>query len=346
MYTESGMPSSNIVYPDYINKMFDVRPSPEAEKLALEYGYMPYMIERYFRFLGFEETLMLLEANEKPLRKSIRCNDYLIECNELSKRLSAKGIHIEKIPWLPHGYWVIREKFPIGATREYLKGYYYIQRPAAMLPVYALNPRPGDTVIDLAAAPGGKTTQIAQLMRDKGLVIAIDISEKRLKALRNHVKRMGFTSVITVRADATKHIGPLKSFANKILLDAPCTGEGLIRIDKSRKRSRSLKDLKYMYYKQVRMLYTALDYLVEHGEIVYSTCSIAPEENEAVIDTILLNREDVRVEAISLDIGVPGLTSYGDVHFYSKDLRKCRRIYPFHKEDTEGFFLCKLRKNR
>ena len=340
------MPDNSIVYPGYLNKMFNIKPSVEAKRLALKYGYLPYMIERYLGFLGREKTLMLLEANEKPLGKSIRCNDYLIGCEELRKRLHAKGIYIEKISWLPHGYRVAREKYPIGATHEYLKGYYYIQRPAAMLPAYVLDPRPGDVVIDLAAAPGGKTTQIAQLMRDRGLVIAVDISERRLKALRNHSKRMGFKSIVAIKADATRYISSLRSLARRILLDAPCTGEGLIRVDKSRKKSRSIKDLEYMYYKQVKMLYIALEYLVEGGEVVYSTCSIAPEENEAVIDTVLLNCGDIRVEPLSLRIGVPGLTSYGDIDFYSKDLRNCRRIYPFHKEDTEGFFLCKLRKNK
>lgn len=326
------------------DKLFGaMRISQQAKRLAERYGYLPYMVERYIDLFGAKEAEEFLRACNRPLVKSIRCNDYLVRCDELKALLEGKGFVLKEIGWAPHGFWVLNEPFSLGATPEYLKGYYYIQRAASMLPAYALQPKVGELVMDMTAAPGGKTTQIAQLMKNTGVVVAVEISRSRIKALRSHVNRMGFTNVLIIRADVSRLRGFRERFS-RTLLDAPCSGEGIIPVDPSRKRSRTLQDLRVMYRRQVELLKLAIELTARGGYIVYSTCSIAPEENELVIDTVLDSEVGESVDVVEAGVGVgdSGLEEFRGVSFDER-LRKCRRLYP-HKHGTEGFFLCKLRK--
>ena len=315
--------------------------SSEAKRLAEIYGYLPYMIERYIEMLGEHEAKLLLEANEKPLDDYIRCNNILINCNILEKRLQSKGVELASDKrFSPYSYRVLRSPIKLGALHEHLFGYYYIQGPASAGIVHALDPRPGETVLDMAAAPGGKSTQILQLARDKALLVAVEKNRKRVRSLRANLQRMRFTNYIILRADSTR-----LSFNNefdRVLLDAPSTGEGIIRRDPSRKRSRAPHDLLYIHKLQVIMLSKALDYVKPGGIIVYAACTLAPEEGEMVIDTILSRRQNVTIEPHGLPIS-RGISSYFGISMDSR-VEMCGRFWP-HRQGTEGFFVCKLRKN-
>ncbi len=320
-------------------KIFAVKPTDKAVELAHKYGYSPWIVERYLRMLPEEEVYLLLEANEKPLKKSIRCNDYLIKCGELKERLGKKGVILRKIPFTRHGYYVERGSDKIGYLHEYMLGYYYIQGPASMIPVEILDPRPGEDVLDAAAAPGGKSTQILQHTKDKAHLLAIDKNRERIKSLRSHLSRMGFNNHIIIRMDNLKL--PTEYQFDKILLDAPCSGEGIIRKDPSRKKSRTIEDLKYLSSLQIRMVSHLSRLIRENGVMVYSTCTIGVEENEYVLTKALEHNpclEPVDTEAP----GSRGLTSYSGVEFDPR-LERCRRILP-HQLNTEGFFICKLRR--
>ncbi len=324
-----------------MHDIFNVKPGPEAERLAAKYGYLPYMVERYFEIFGSRsETVRFLEACEKPLRRSIRCNTLRIDCGSLRRRLEARGFSLKPIPWAPHGFWVLDGEAPLGATPEYLLGYYYIQGPASMLPAYSLSPSPSDLVVDMAAAPGGKTTQIAQLMGNRGAILAVDVSRPRIRALRANLGRMGVTNTVVVRMDARRLV-LLKDRFSRILLDAPCTGEGLIPLDPSRKTSKTLEDLRRASELQAELLWTAAEIAVPGGVIVYATCSIAPEENEYVVARVLERRSDLEIIDAGIPVGLPGLSEYRGMVFEEAD--KCRRLYP-HIHGTEGFFLCRLVK--
>ena len=327
-----------------------VKPSAIALELAKRYGYRPYMVERYIEILGLDEARELLKAFEKPLTPSIRCNTLKVKnCNSLIECLESKGYKFERIDWNQYGYRVLKIGRPrLGATREYLLGYYYLYRGvASQLPPLVMNPKPYTCVLDMAAAPGGKLTHIAQLMNNTGLILGIDISRIKIRALRSHVNRLGVLNTILLRADSIKVISSLNledSF-DYVLLDAPCSGEGIIQIDKSRKTKTTLEDLAKFVVKQVEMLIAALKAVRPGGIIVYSTCSIAPEENEYVVSKALELFEGIAiVESVNeyQSLFSQGLTEFHKLRF-RKDLRNALRLYP-HLHNCEGFFVCRIRR--
>jgi len=326
-------------YEKILKDIIPVRASREAKRLAEKYGYLPYMVERYLRMFGRLGTIELLEANEIPLPETIRCNDYLISCKELKERLEEKEFILYPLIFSPHGFVVEGGKISLGATHEYLHGYYYIQDPASMLPVYELDVRFKDLVLDMAAAPGGKASQILQLTRDSARLIAADISRRRIRALRSNLSRMGFSSFVLIRADS-RYLD-FKEFFDKILLDAPSTGEGIIRKDPTRKKSRQPKDLIKISSLQFEMLRAAINYLKPGGTLVYSACTLAVEEGEFVISTMLNIRDDIKI----LPLNIPhleGFEEYGNISFDSQ-VKRCGRLLP-HVHGTEGFFICKIKK--
>jgi NOL1/NOP2/sun family putative RNA methylase len=299
------------------------------------------MIERYIQFLGVDDTIGMLKANEKPLTPSIRVNTLKITTSDLKERLEQKGFTLEPIEWVPYAFKVIKETYNLGSTHEFLQGYYYLQNIASMLPALILDPKPTDIVIDMCAAPGSKATHLAQLMKNEGNLVLIEKNRKRIPALEVNLRRIGVTNSIVLNFDAINILN-LKLKADKILLDAPCTGEGLIRQDKSRKKSKTMRDIKKMSSIQKKLLISGLDTLSPNGELLYSTCSIAPEENEFVVHQVLEERTDVEIIKTSESYGVEGLTEvYGKT--LRDNLKYAHRFYP-HIHDTIGFFICLIKK--
>ena len=310
--------------------------------LAKKYGYLPYMIERYFNFLGIEDTIKLLDANEKELKPTIRVNILKIKPEELKNILEEKGLELHTIDEIPYAFEISKDNGNLGHLHEFLYGYYYLQNKASMYPPIILNPSPNETVIDMCAAPGGKSTHLSQIMNNKGKLILIEKNLKRIPALQINMRRMGALNTIVINMDAS-NILDLGLKADKILLDAPCTGEGLIRQDPSRKTSKRFKDLKIMSKIQINLLRTGLNSLKKGGKLLYSTCSIAPEENELVVDRIITEMDDISIKEIPKRYGECGLTNLNDINL-DKSLKHSQRIYP-HLHDTIGFFLCLLEKN-
>ena len=310
-------------------------------QLAEQFGYLPYMVERYIRFLGYDDTVNLLKANEKPLTPTIRVNTLKITSQALLKRLNLKGFKCETINNVSYAIKILKSPSNLGAQHEYLQGYYYLQNFASMLPSIVLDPQPGNLVIDMCAAPGSKSTQIAQLMQNKGVLILIDRNKNRIPALRVNLNRMGVTNSIVLNFDA-KNLHNLKITSSKILLDAPCTGEGLIREDPSRKKSKLLTDINKMAKIQGKLLESGLKTLDIGGDLVYSTCSIAPEENELVVDKILSNLPNFSIVKMPNLFGLSGITKYNGI-LLREDLKHAQRLYP-HIHDTIGFFMCKMKR--
>ncbi len=320
-------------------KILEKARDQRIKDLARKYGYKPYMIARYTEILGWKEAVQLLEINEKPLPDTIRCNDFLIECDQLVKRMEKKGYRLSQLEFPRNGFLVLKKgKGSLGGTHEYLQGYYYIQDKASMSIVHALNPQPEELIIDMAAAPGGKATQILQLTRDKAYLIAIEKNPRRIKALRSHLQRMRFTRYIVILGDARRINLQLKP--DRILLDAPSTGEGIIRKDPTRKTSRTLQDLIEIHELQYSMLRKAVRTIKSGGIIVYSACSLAPEEGEIVINRLLEEHENVIVEPHGLP-ATPGVTSYFNIELDER-IKLCGRFWP-HIQNSEGFFVCRLR---
>lgn len=299
--------------------------------------------EKFSKILGkeYEDFSKLFTFKA---RKSIRINSIKISKEEIKERLEEIGWKLEQIPWFEYGFWVSGESVleNLAKTLEYFLGYYYIQEASSMLPPIVLWPTEEDKVLDMCAAPGSKTTQMAQMMNNEGVIVAVDDSLKRLKALRNNLQRMGVKNTIVVLMDARKLWRKSPKF-NKILLDVPCSGSGTFVTTESIFKTWSPFLVKRMSNLQKELISAAWKCLEEDGELVYSTCSLDPEENEEVIDFAIKNLgakvEKVRIKNVKTR---KGIRSYNGKDF-DKEVEKCIRIWP-QDNLTEGFFICKLRK--
>jgi len=272
---------------------------------------------------------------ETELRLSIRINTMNAAETDVIERLESQGTELEKIPFLQSGYWIKKSKFSVGATTEYLLGLYSIQEAASQIPATLFTKLRGKTVIDACAAPGGKTVQLADLMQNTGATIALDIKRQRLTALSNQLERCRVKNTVVCQLDARGASGLNIKF-DRILLDVSCSGN--YATDRGWFRRRTLIDVENNARVQRQILEEATKAMRADGEIVYSTCSLEPEENEMNIDWAIENL-DLEVEEIHCH-GEEGLTNVFGRELGSS-IRNCRRIWP---GQTQGFFVCKLRK--
>lgn len=295
--------------------------------------YSPFLLRRYQSLFSQEELSLLA----RPLPRSIRVNTLRIPEEELVARLGQRGFVLEKIPWVRHGYLVKTCPHPLGATPEYLLGYYFIQDPSSMYACEVLAPGRGELVLDMAAAPGGKTTYLSQLMENQGTVVAVDISRRRMKSLRSNVSRLGVENVLAIRTNALSVENFGMSF-DRVLLDAPCTGTGTVHRNREAAQ-KDRTDVEKCMVLQEALLDAGLRVLKKGGVLVYCTCSFLPEENEIIVEKAL-NRHPLNIE--EMGEGRPGLTSWNGRRL-SPELRKARRFYP-HTHGTQGFFIARLRR--
>jgi tRNA (cytosine40_48-C5)-methyltransferase len=330
-----------------------------SKKLAEKYGYKDWMISRFLNFVpGTENLLEYTENNKSPNYEYIRANNLKIESQKLKGRLIEKG-YVVKDTILKEVFKVEKTKeeannteesrknnsLPsIGSTLEYLKGYYYIQDLSSCIAVDELEISGNNncmTVLDMASSPGGKTTLIAQKMNNGGKIIACEPNPKRIPSLIFNLSRCSVknTSIFNIFGE---DVGKLAMSFDRILLDAPCTCEGIIIKDETRKKSRNLKDIEICSNRQKKLIHSALHVLKPSGIMIYCTCSFAPEENEMIIDDLIRNNKDENIEIMSLKYGVDGLTEFGN-HQFKKDISKTKRLYP-HIHNTNGFYIAKLRK--
>jgi tRNA (cytosine40_48-C5)-methyltransferase len=284
-----------------------------------------FFVSRYAQ-LGweFEET--------RP-RRAIRINTTNAKGKKLEQRLRSIGVQLEKIPFLETGYWVCDSKVSVGATSEYLLGLYSIQDAAAQIPATLFTGLNGKTVLDACAAPGGKTVQLADLMNNTGAIVALDVKRKRLTALSNQLERCHAKNTIVYNLDA-RRASRLGLKFDRILLDVPCSGN--FATDSNWFKQRTIDDVKRNAVVQREILAQATACLIDRGEIVYSTCSLEPEENELNMDWAVRNLA-LNIEEVSC-YGERGLTNVFGIRLDSS-LRKSRRIWPAR---TQGFFVCKL----
>ena len=270
--------------------------------------------------------------------RSIRVNTLKIDRDELMERLQER-YEIKEMPWYENGLFIKGEN--ISKNMEYYLGYYHIQEAASMIPPLLLNPEKNEIIIDLCAAPGSKTTQMAMMMENYGIIIANDSNPIRLKALTHNIQRAMATNCIVTNYDG-RYMDKTGIKADKILLDAPCTASGKIIKDKKLLERWNYGRIRKMSALQKSLIRAACNLLEEDGILVYSTCSIEPEENEDVID-YAIKKFDMEVEKASLK-GIK--TREGIKEWDGKEYEwasKAIRIWP-QDNSTEGFFICRLRK--
>ncbi len=315
------------------------------------------MFERYASFIpdfdGFQAAL------RRPRDLYLRVNRLRIAPADFARAMKSWERGLTPVRWYPSAFLASPELAKTRATLEYYLGLYYIQGAPSMIPPLAHGPEPGDRILDLCAAPGSKTTQICEMIGDDGFVVANDIFVDRLKILKGHLERLGITSAVMTRKPGDSYPGGI--LFKRVLVDAPCSGEGTVRGEVAHGRRSGAPEgddaseseavvktdrsgnLDRLHRLQRSLLRRAANLTEPGGTIVYSTCTYSPEENEAVVDDVLRARDDLVLEEIPLDVPAePGLVEWEGRKF-KPQLRKCLRFYP-HRLNSWGFFVARLRR--
>lgn len=310
------------------------------------YGYSSFLAEKLFSLFPPQEALALFDSNESPRPMVIRTNTLRTARRSLAQALINRGVQLQPVgKWSKVGLQIFESQVPLGATPEYLAGHYILQAASSFLPVMALAPQEHERILDMAAAPGGKTTHMAALMRNTGCIFANDSNKERAKGLIGNIHRMGVKNTIVCNYSALEFPKVMGGF-DRVLLDAPCSGTGVIAKDPSVKTNKTETDFMRLPHTQKQLLLAAID-SVDHasktgGYIVYSTCSVTVEENEQVVQYALNKRPNVRLVPTGLVFGKEGFIKYQTKRFHPS-MKETRRYYP-HAYNVDGFFVAKFKK--
>lgn len=290
----------------------------------------------------YEQLLQALSVKPIP---SFRTNTLKTNTEDVEKELNQQGFITEKVSWYADAFLLknksIRE---LTETDLYKNGSLYIQNLSSMIPALVLDPMPGEKVLDIAAAPGSKTTQIAALMQNTGELTANDASFKRLFKLKENLSQMGVTNAKVLNLRGESFWEKLPEYFDKTLVDVPCSMEGRIRCeDPKTYKDWSTKKIKQLAKLQRYLLRSAVSATKVGGSIVYSTCTLAPEENEAVIEWVMEKSPD----ALSIEkIFIPDLPLLEGISLWKnkkfKYAKNTMRVFP--SETMEGFFIAKIQK--
>lgn len=300
------------------------------ERIGLVTGHPTWFVNYSIQLLGKNEASKFLESSNRLLPTYIRLNTLKGTTPSLLRRLTEEGIVLEEVKQLRYAYEVINTTKPLVKTESFRNGLFYIQDKASSLAVEVADPLPGMTVLDICAAPGGKTTYLAQLMKNEGAIYSIDYSKRRMQIWDRETKRMGVTIAVPMVLDAQISF-PLKMSADLVLLDPPCSGTGVFSRAPSARWRLTKDSVDTMSTIQWRMVNESLKHMKEGGRLVYSTCSITVEENEMIIEKLLEQHPELDLVDTTPRLGVSGL----------RDLAKCQRLYP-HTHECSGFFVAKI----
>mgnify|MGYP000014702932 FL=1 len=295
------------------------------------------VLERYEPLV--DDFAAFLTACERPLPSVVRVNTIKATVERAKQALAEEGIAVEPT-W--HDELLALPEAQPGANWPYVHGWLHGQEEVSAVPAEVLDPEPGDRVWDACAAPGSKTTQLAALMDDSGTVVATDSNLGRISALRSNAERLGVTNVAVTNEDARNH--SLKPFDgveyDHALVDVPCSCEGTVRKNPDTLEEWTLDHVEGIASVQKGILRRAVQATRPGGTVVYSTCTFAPEEKEAVLDHVLTTES---CELVEFDLPLahaPGVTEWEGASF-DPTVAKAKRIYPHHN-DTGGFFAAKL----
>ena len=295
-------------------------------------------MERYRDIIPDFEAF--LETLERPQPVTIRVNRLKATPEQVAERLKRQGFEVRPLEW---NEWILRVEGEgsVAKTLEHWIGWFYVQEASAATAVMALEPQPDEKILDMCAAPGGKTTQMAELMENTGVIFANDVTPKRLRALLANLSRMGVVNTVVTQWDGRNYPDLGVTF-DKVLVDAPCSAEGRARENPDLRGGADINFIRSISGTQKGLLRRALELVKPGGIVVYSTCTFAPEENEAVVAYAL---KKVPCELLPIELPVrcsPGLTEWQGREF-GEEMKRCVRIYP-HYLDSGGMFIAKLRK--
>lgn len=315
----------------------------ESNTSDFKLNIKPAFEQRYKDLLGDEGYSCFMEFSHKYIKKSIRVNTLKIDVETLKKRLEGDWV-LTPVPWCSEGFWIEYrhgKRFDIGNLPEHQLGYIYVQDAASMIPPVVLSPMPNSFVLDMCAAPGSKTSQMSQQMNNTGMIVANESQGKRISALGINLQRCGITNVAVNHMDGIKM--PRQELFDYVLVDAPCSGTGTLRRNAKIAEMWSPSLVARMVSTQRKLLQKGFDLLKPGGILVYSTCTLEPEENEVLISDFLNKNPAATIEKINLNIKrSPAVTEF-EGRQLSPEVSKCLRIYP-QDNDSEGFFVTKILK--
>ncbi len=303
------------------------------EALSVRYSHPAVLVRWMRKQFGNEKAKEILEENNQPSPLFARVNTLKTTREALLCNLEQAGVLVGAGPWSDSS--IVFESGSVSQLAAYQEGMFTVQDQSAQLAALVLSPKPGQRVFDVCAAPGGKTTHLAELMQNKGTILALDIYEKRLATVTEHANRLGLSIITTKVADAGEFA--IDGQADKILVDAPCSGLGVIRRRPDLKYKNELTDFEALQETQLRILSHCADLLKPGGEMVYSTCTINPGENENLVQRFLKQHKNfslMPVQNQSLTGKAAELLSGGMATFYPQ------------QAGGDGFFIAKLIKEQ
>lgn len=301
------------------------------QRLGILHSFPDWLIELWLQQLGQTETEKLCEWFDKSPTIDLRINPLLTTIDQVENALKSQNISVNRIPHLPQA---LRLNGSIGNIQKlpgYNQGWWTIQDSSAQLTTHILDPQPGETIIDTCAAPGGKTTHIAELMQDRGTIIALDKTASRLKKLRENAQRLQLQS-IQIHTGDSRSFHQFVNTADRLLLDAPCSGLGTLHRRADARWRHTPENLQELSTLQSELLANVATFVKPGGTLVYATCTIHPLENETIIQSFLANNSQWKIEPITQDLPVAP-TPEGWL-----------KIWP-HRAQMDGFFMVKLTKS-
>ncbi len=304
----------------------------EVERLALETFHPVWFVEYLIEHFGRQDAEAFLKGSLNPPPTYIRLNTIAASEEEILEKLREEGIQLEKAEPLQYTYKVVDLKTTLNNSDSLKAGLFYVQDKASCFAAQAANPQPDSVVFDVCAAPGAKTTFLAQLMGNKGSIVSVDFSAKRMRTWQRETQRMGTKIAEPMVADARVSV-PLIGEADLVVLDPPCTSSGVFAKQPSAKWRLSPKSIQNMAEIQLKMIDNCAEKVKTGGFLAYSTCSITLEENEGIIGEFLKLHPEFKLVDISPELGLPGLYGY----------TKSRRLYP-HVHGCNGFFIAKMQR--
>ncbi|MBI5206183.1 MAG: 16S rRNA (cytosine(967)-C(5))-methyltransferase RsmB [Candidatus Firestonebacteria bacterium] len=333
----------NAVLRDLIRKYKSIKlPSKEADPIkyySLSFSHPEWLIKLYLEKFGENLTEQICEANNITPPLSVRINTLKISKDEIRNILKEKGFEFKESNFIPEVFHIIlKSESSLWEMDEYTKSLFQIQDESSALVGLALNPGEEDIVIDLCAGPGGKITHLAALMNNKGVLVGCDIYPARLKAVEQSSSNFGIKNIKLFLGDARKIFpGDFKEKADKVLADVPCSGLGVLRRRLDARWNKDQKDLNKFPELQYEILETGYNCLKSGGTVVYSTCTIIPEENENIIYKFLENHKNVKIDNLK-NILSPQLHSFINKEGFVK-------ILPSKEHTMDGFFIARLIRN-
>lgn len=305
-------------------------PDTAVAALALRHSYPDWIVELWQQQLGLEAADALCQWFNRPPVIDLRVNQLKISRQELAQKFAAVGIETQQLPHLPHLLRLVKH---VGAIRQlpgYAEGWWSVQDASAQLVSYLVNPQPGEVIIDTCAAPGGKTTHLAELMGDQGKIWACDRTASRLNKVKQNTRRLGLRSVQTFTGDSST-VTRFTGQGDRVLVDAPCSGLGTLHRHADARWRQTPQTIAELTELQAKLLNHAATWVKPEGILVYATCTLHPAENEALIQQFLATHPEWRI--LPPEPNEPTAT-YATSEGWI-------RVWP-HQANMDGFFMVRL----